>query len=220
MPDSCQIVRGTPGASLWPAEPSTPLCRRSTAKAALDHLSFPSSGRSAVLTHIQVLSHACPKHSKGIVVRRPSRYTGSVTRTPSTTRSRRSRRRRRASSEASTTRLGAQVEVTLDKGRQLVEKDRLARTFAYGRLREGADFDGTDRSRMRNAKAGVNLGVTAAREGGLEQAFIHGERALQGRASVRPVPGHDQSRTRGRREAALQHRASGAGLPEPPARPW
>jgi hypothetical protein len=33
---------------------------------------------------------------------------------------------------------------------------------------------------MRNAEARVTLGVTAAREGDLEQAVIHGERALQG----------------------------------------
>ncbi|QTA31556.1 hypothetical protein JHY03_16910 [Streptomyces sp. CA-256286] len=33
---------------------------------------------------------------------------------------------------------------------------------------------------MRNAEARVTLGVTAAREGDLEQALIHGERALQG----------------------------------------
>ncbi|GAA2921198.1 MULTISPECIES: hypothetical protein [Streptomyces] len=41
---------------------------------------------------------------------------------------------------------------------------------------------------MRNAEARVTLGVTAAREGDLEQAVIHGERALQGeRQSVRSL---------------------------------
>ncbi|WP_406257686.1 XRE family transcriptional regulator [Streptomyces nigra] len=63
---------------------------------------------------------------------------------------------------------------------RLVGEDRLARTLAEEVLRAGTDFDGTERSPMRNAEARVTLGVTAAREGDLEQALIHGERALQG----------------------------------------
>ncbi|WP_369041832.1 XRE family transcriptional regulator [Streptomyces sp. Midd1] len=63
---------------------------------------------------------------------------------------------------------------------RLVGEDRLARTLAEEVLRAGTDFDGTERSPMRNAEARVTLGVTAAREGDLEQAVIHGERALQG----------------------------------------
>ncbi|SUO95122.1 MULTISPECIES: XRE family transcriptional regulator [Streptomyces] len=104
-----------------------------------------------------------------------------------------------------------QVEVSLDKGRRLLEgmptpgnldnhfvvdpakfdfysmdcyrlvgEDRLARTLAEEVLRTGTDFDGTERSPMRNAEARVTLGVTAAREGDLGQAVIMGERALQG----------------------------------------
>ncbi|MDT3395758.1 XRE family transcriptional regulator [Streptomyces sp. B1866] len=63
---------------------------------------------------------------------------------------------------------------------RLVGEDRLASTLANEVLRAGTDFDGTERSPMRNAEARVTLGVTAAREGDLEQALIHGERALQG----------------------------------------
>ncbi|MEU4496050.1 hypothetical protein AB0F96_22025 [Streptomyces sp. NPDC023998] len=63
---------------------------------------------------------------------------------------------------------------------RLVGEDKLARTLADEVLRVGTDFDGTERSPMRNAEARVTLGVTAAREGDLEQALIHGERALQG----------------------------------------
>ncbi|MFF7935727.1 hypothetical protein [Streptomyces sp. NPDC007940] len=63
---------------------------------------------------------------------------------------------------------------------RLVGEDKLARTLAEEVLRVGTDFDGTDRSPMRNAEARVTLGVTAAREGDLEQALTMGERALQG----------------------------------------
>lgn len=63
---------------------------------------------------------------------------------------------------------------------RLVGEDRLARSLAEEVLRAGTDFDGTERSPMRNAEARVTLGVAAAREGDLEQALIHGERALQG----------------------------------------
>ncbi|MFG2731500.1 XRE family transcriptional regulator [Streptomyces canus] len=63
---------------------------------------------------------------------------------------------------------------------RLVGEDKLARTLAEEVLRAGTDFDGTERSPMRNSEARVTLGVAAAREGDLEQALIHGERALQG----------------------------------------
>ncbi|WP_079105000.1 hypothetical protein [Streptomyces prasinopilosus] len=63
---------------------------------------------------------------------------------------------------------------------RLVGEDKLARTLAEEVLRAGTDFDGTERSPMRNAEARVTLGVTAAREGDLEQALIMGERALEG----------------------------------------
>ncbi|MFJ9244153.1 XRE family transcriptional regulator [Streptomyces sp. NPDC101776] len=104
-----------------------------------------------------------------------------------------------------------QMEVALDRGRQLLEgmpypdnldhhfvvdpakfdyyamdcyrlagEDKLARTLAEEVLRAGTDFDGTERSPMRNAEARVTLGVAAARDGDLEGALILGERALQG----------------------------------------
>ncbi|MDI3417903.1 XRE family transcriptional regulator [Streptomyces luteolus] len=63
---------------------------------------------------------------------------------------------------------------------RLVGEDKLARTLAEEVLRTGTDFDGTERAPMRNAEARVTLGVTAAREGDLDQALIMGERALQG----------------------------------------
>lgn len=63
---------------------------------------------------------------------------------------------------------------------RLVGEDRLARTLAEEVLRAGTDFDGTERSPMRNSEARITLGVTAAREGDLEQALIMGERALEG----------------------------------------
>ncbi|MFF7980198.1 XRE family transcriptional regulator [Streptomyces sp. NPDC007901] len=63
---------------------------------------------------------------------------------------------------------------------RLVGEDKLARTLAEEVLRAGTDFDGTERSPMRNAEARVTLGVTAAREGDLEQALTMGERALEG----------------------------------------
>ncbi|WP_406095169.1 hypothetical protein [Streptomyces sp. NBC_01013] len=68
----------------------------------------------------------------------------------------------------------------LDNHYRLVGEDKLARTLAEEVLRAGTDFDGTERSPMRNAGARVTLGVTAAREGDLEQVLIMGERALEG----------------------------------------
>lgn len=63
---------------------------------------------------------------------------------------------------------------------RLVGEDKLASTLAQEVLRAGTDFDGVERSPMRNSEARVTLGVTAARAGDLEQALIMGERALEG----------------------------------------
>ncbi|WP_257578479.1 hypothetical protein [Streptomyces sp. JJ38] len=63
---------------------------------------------------------------------------------------------------------------------RLVGENRLARNLAEQILRDGTDFDGTERSPMRNAEARVTLGVTAARSGDLEQALVHGQGALTG----------------------------------------
>ncbi|MFF3257390.1 hypothetical protein ACFYWP_41935 [Actinacidiphila glaucinigra] len=63
---------------------------------------------------------------------------------------------------------------------RLVGEDKLARTLATEVIRTGTDFDGTERSPMRNAEAKVTLGVAAAREGDLEQAVTYGEAALRG----------------------------------------
>ncbi|MFI5806552.1 XRE family transcriptional regulator [Streptomyces sp. NPDC051561] len=63
---------------------------------------------------------------------------------------------------------------------RLAGEDRLAGTLAEEVLRLGTDFDGTDRTPMRNAEARVTLGVAAARGGDLDRALIMGERALQG----------------------------------------
>ncbi|MFF3127853.1 XRE family transcriptional regulator [Streptomyces sp. NPDC057908] len=105
----------------------------------------------------------------------------------------------------------SQTEVTLDKGRQLLERlpypeniedhfvvdpgkydfyrmdalrrvgeNRLAEQLANQVIRAGTDFDGTERSPMRNAEARVTLGVVAAREGDLDAALAYGEKALAG----------------------------------------
>ncbi len=63
---------------------------------------------------------------------------------------------------------------------RLVGENKLARNLAEQVLRDGTDFDGTERSPMRNAEARVTLGVTAARQGDLEQALAFGNHALQG----------------------------------------
>ncbi|NEY34028.1 XRE family transcriptional regulator [Streptomyces sp. PRKS01-65] len=69
---------------------------------------------------------------------------------------------------------------------RLAGEDRLARTLAEEVLRAGTDAVGTERSPMRNAEARLTLGVTAAREGDLEQALAMGARALE--AERRSVP--------------------------------
>jgi hypothetical protein len=52
--------------------------------------------------------------------------------------------------------------------RRLGREDEFAQALAEEVLRAGADFDGTERSSMRNAEARVTPGVAAAREGDLE----------------------------------------------------
>ncbi|MER5200519.1 XRE family transcriptional regulator [Streptomyces sp. NPDC002755] len=61
-----------------------------------------------------------------------------------------------------------------------VGENRLAEQLANQVIRAGTDFDGTERSPMRNAEARVTLGVVAAREGDLDTALTYGEKALAG----------------------------------------
>jgi len=61
-----------------------------------------------------------------------------------------------------------------------VGENRLAEQLANQVIRAGTDFDGTERSPMRNAEARVTLGVVAAREGDLDTALAYGEKALAG----------------------------------------
>jgi tetratricopeptide (TPR) repeat protein len=61
-----------------------------------------------------------------------------------------------------------------------VGEDRLAEQLASEVVRNGLDFDGTEKAPMRIAEARVTLGVVAARAGDLETALTYGERALAG----------------------------------------
>jgi len=61
-----------------------------------------------------------------------------------------------------------------------VGENRLAEQLANQVIRAGTDFDGTERSPMRNAEARITLGVVAAREGDLDTALAFGEKALVG----------------------------------------
>ena len=72
--------------------------------------------------------------------------------------------------------------------------DPIAETLADEVIEAGTDFDGTERAPMRIAEARITLGVVAARQGELEQAVQHGERALCWRAQVRSFPCHGQPR--------------------------
>ncbi|MFG3000944.1 hypothetical protein [Streptomyces sp. NPDC048340] len=60
-----------------------------------------------------------------------------------------------------------------------VGDNQIAETLAREVLRAGVDFDGTERSPMRNAEARITLGVVAAREGDLGAALTYGEQALR-----------------------------------------
>jgi transcriptional regulator with XRE-family HTH domain len=63
---------------------------------------------------------------------------------------------------------------------RLLREDRIAETLADEVIQASTDFDGTERAPMRLAEAQLTLGVVAARQGELEQAIHHGERALNG----------------------------------------
>jgi transcriptional regulator with XRE-family HTH domain len=69
---------------------------------------------------------------------------------------------------------------------RLVGEDRLAETYANEVLRNGTDFDGSERSPMRNAEARVTLGVVAARGGDAEAAIHQGQLALAGERKSLP----------------------------------
>jgi tetratricopeptide (TPR) repeat protein len=56
--------------------------------------------------------------------------------------------------------------------------DRIAESLATEVIEAATDFDGTERAPMRIAEARITLGAIAARQGELEQAIQHGERAL------------------------------------------
>jgi hypothetical protein len=56
--------------------------------------------------------------------------------------------------------------------------DRIAESLATEVIEAATDFDGTERAPMRIAEARITLGVIAARQGELELAIQHGERAL------------------------------------------
>ncbi len=73
----------------------------------------------------------------------------------------------------------------MDCYRHLAE-DRMAETLADEVIRSATDFDGTERAPMRLAEARVTLGVIAARQGDVEQAIHHGERALGGHRKSLP----------------------------------
>lgn len=60
-----------------------------------------------------------------------------------------------------------------------VGDNQISETLAREVLRAGVDFDGTERSPMRNAEARITLGVVAAREGDLGAALTYGEQALR-----------------------------------------
>ena len=73
----------------------------------------------------------------------------------------------------------------MDCYRRLGE-DRLAENYAEQVLRSGTDFDGVERSPMRNAEAKVTLGVVAARQGDVEAAVHRGRQALVGERQSLP----------------------------------
>ncbi|MDN3025653.1 XRE family transcriptional regulator [Streptomyces sp. S.PB5] len=61
-----------------------------------------------------------------------------------------------------------------------VGDNQISETLAREVLRAGVDYDGRERSPMRNAEARITLGVVAAREGDLAAAISYGEQALRG----------------------------------------
>lgn len=67
----------------------------------------------------------------------------------------------------------------MDCYRHVGDNDR-ARELSEEVIRAGTDFDNRERWPMRIAEARITLGVAAAREGDLDEALIHGRRALSG----------------------------------------
>jgi hypothetical protein len=61
---------------------------------------------------------------------------------------------------------------------RMLADDKVAENLASEVIRSGTDFDGTERAPMRLAEAKITLGVVAARQGDLEQAFHYGELAF------------------------------------------
>jgi tetratricopeptide (TPR) repeat protein len=69
---------------------------------------------------------------------------------------------------------------------RMLADDRMAENLADEVIRQGTDFDGTERAPMRLAEARITLGVVAARQGDIEQAIHYGERALAGERQSLP----------------------------------
>jgi hypothetical protein len=67
----------------------------------------------------------------------------------------------------------------MDCYRQVGETER-ARELSEEVIRASTDFDRKERWPMRIAEAEIMLGVVAAREGDLDEAVVHGRRALAG----------------------------------------
>ena len=69
---------------------------------------------------------------------------------------------------------------------RMLAEDKMAENLADEVIRAGTDFDGTERAPMRLAEAHITLGVVAARQGDLDGAVYHGERALTGQRKSLP----------------------------------
>ncbi|WP_322781079.1 XRE family transcriptional regulator [Frankia sp. Cas4] len=69
---------------------------------------------------------------------------------------------------------------------RLLKEDRLAESYARQVIEAGTEFDGRERSPMRNAEARLTLGVIAARQGDVELAVNYGEGALKGERKSLP----------------------------------
>lgn len=67
-----------------------------------------------------------------------------------------------------------------------IGEDSLASNYAEETLRAGVNWDGSEKSPMRNAEARVTLGVTAARDGDLDGAVSYGIAALDGQRKSLP----------------------------------
>ncbi|MBO0823058.1 MAG: XRE family transcriptional regulator [Actinobacteria bacterium] len=74
----------------------------------------------------------------------------------------------------------------MDCYRQLAD-DKMAENLAGEVIRTSTDFDGTERVPMRTAEAHLTRGVVAARQGDIEQAIHHGQRALNGERKSLPT---------------------------------